>query len=127
MCEIYTNNEIRLIGHIRGSFRGRQKRHNTITSSCFVLIGLRTWESTAKNCDVLCIYDDSQIKELENLPNIKIDKLLEIRNNNMGITKKESNIIDFTEEEQEEIVINSKDDFEEFKLHNNNTIDLEDI
>ena len=91
------------------------------------MIGLRTWESTAKNCDVLCIYDDSQIKELENLPNIKIDKLLEIRNNNMGITKKESNIIDFTEEEQEEIVINSKDDFEEFKLHNNNTIDLEDI
>ena len=35
MCEIYTNNEIRLIGHIRGSFRGRQKRHNTITNSSF--------------------------------------------------------------------------------------------
>lgn len=127
MCEIYTNNEIRLIGHIRGSFRGRQKRHNTITNSCFVLIGLRTWESTAKNCDVLCIYDDSQIKELENLPTIKIDKLLEIRNNNMGITKKESNIIDFTEEEQEEIIIDAKSGFEEFQLHNNNAIDLEDI
>ena len=45
----------------------------------------------------------------------------------MGITKKESNIIDFTEEEQEEIIIDSKSGFEEFQLHNNSAIDLEDI
>ena len=28
MCEIYTNDNNRLIGHIRNKFRGRQKRHN---------------------------------------------------------------------------------------------------
>tara|TARA_B100000035_G_scaffold53812_1_gene42232 strand:- start:7344 stop:7868 length:525 start_codon:yes stop_codon:yes gene_type:complete len=126
MCEIYNNKEMRLTGHIRGSMRGRQKRHNTITNSCLVLIGLRTWESTPKNCDILCIYDDSQIKELENIPNIKMDKIIDIRNNNMGITKKESNIIEFTEEE-EEFKISEKDMVEEFTFENKNNIDIDDI
>ena len=61
MCEVYTNDNIRLIGHIRNKFRGRQKRHNTIVKGSILLVGLRTWESTPKNCDILTIYDLSLI------------------------------------------------------------------
>ena len=61
MCEIFTNDNIKLIGHIRNKFRGRQKRHNKIEPGNFVLIGLREWESVKKNCDILTIYDLSLI------------------------------------------------------------------
>ena len=66
MCEIFTNKNERLIGHIRNKFRGRQKRHNMISTSAIVLVGLREWENPIKNCDILTIYDDSQVNQLKN-------------------------------------------------------------
>lgn len=41
--------------HIRGKFRGKNKRHNTVSISSFVVVGLRDWESTLKNCDLIAI------------------------------------------------------------------------
>ena len=79
MCEVFTNDNIRLIGHIRNKFRGRQKRHNTITKGMILLIGLRTWESTLKNCDILTIYDDNDIKQIKNKPDINIDNLIKMQ------------------------------------------------
>ena len=65
MCEVYIGEKsTRLIGHIRNKFRGRQKRHNQIVSNSIVLVGLRDWESTLKNCDILCIYEDNEINQL---------------------------------------------------------------
>lgn len=76
MCEIITNNNDKLIGHIRNKFRGRQKRHNTIIPNMIVLVGLREWESTYKNCDILCIYDDAQVQEISNMPAFDISNLI---------------------------------------------------
>ena len=83
MCEIRMNNDVRLIAHIRNKFSGRQKRHNMISVFSIVLIGLREWEKTPKNCDILTIYDDNQIEQLRNIPNIKIDHIIQIRMTNV--------------------------------------------
>ena len=86
MCEIYiNNNNQRLIGHIRNKFRGRNKRHNLISSQMIVLVGLRTWESTLKNCDILCIYDDNEINQLKNRPGIGIDEVIKMQLTNNPI------------------------------------------
>ena len=82
MCEIITNNNEKLIGHIRNKFRGRHKRHNLISSGSIVLIGLREWEKPIKNCDILTIYEDSHIKQLTNMPN---NFLLDFSFNSTGL------------------------------------------
>ena len=63
MCQITLEDEKTLIGHIRNKFRGRQKRHNTINIYCVVLIGLREWEKTPKNCDILFYRGSSSVIE----------------------------------------------------------------
>lgn len=89
MCEIHTENNERLIGHIRNKFTGRHKRHNLITISSVVLIGLREWENPIKNCDILTIYDDSQINQLKNMPNIAMENVMRLRHDisNLGQTR----------------------------------------
>lgn len=76
MCEIITNDNTKLIGHIRNKFKGRHKRHNTIMINMIVLVGLREWESTPKNCDILYIYDDAHIKLIHDMPSYDISSLL---------------------------------------------------
>jgi len=44
-----------IVCHIRGKFRAKNKRHNTIIVGSFVVVGLRTWETSTKNCDLLAI------------------------------------------------------------------------
>lgn len=75
MCEIYTNKDVRLIGHIRNKFRGRNKRSNMISLAMIVLIGLREWENPSRNCDILTTYDDSQVMQLKNMPNIQMNNV----------------------------------------------------
>ena len=76
MCEIYTNDNTRLIGHIRNKFRGKQKRNNMLSVNSIVMIGLREWENPIKNCDILTIYDTNQVEQLRNIPGILIADLL---------------------------------------------------
>jgi initiation factor 1A len=75
MCEIFTNDNTRLIGHIRNKFRGKQKRNNMLSVSSIVLIGLREWENPVKNCDILTIFDNNQVEQLRNIPGIFISDL----------------------------------------------------
>lgn len=79
MCEITTNNNARLIGHIRNKFRGKQKRHNLISVFSVVLIGLREWENPRKNCDLLTTYEQSQIEQLRDIPGINIENILKMQ------------------------------------------------
>ena len=79
MCEVYTNNNVRLIGRIRNSFRGKNKRHNMVTVHSIVLIGLHEWEKIPKNCNLLVIYESNQIEQLRNNPNINIDNVLRLQ------------------------------------------------
>ena len=128
MCQIITNDNTTLMGHIRGSFRGKQKRHNNISTNCLVLIGLREWETTPKNCDILTIYTDSDIEQIKNIPNINIEYLLSLRTGS-HFNNKESVDINFYETIEDDefpkkiqsTTVNS------FKINDVPDVDVDDI
>ena len=132
MCEIYLNSKNRLIGHIRNKFRGRQKRHNTIMRGMIVLIGLREWENPAKNCDILTIYEDNDIKQLKNNPNINIQDALDMQSSNRVDASNEKytgdDLIFDNNVEDNEYENNIKPkNAAEFVLNYKENIDLDDI
>ena len=59
-----------LMGHIRGKHTGRSKRDNFVRAGAVVLVGLREWESDAKNCDLLEVYNESEIDQLAGVVDI---------------------------------------------------------
>ena len=62
------------------------------------------------------------------MPSVKIDKILDIRNNNMGITKEHAEIVDFEEAEEENFICNEKElNTEDFSWENKEEIELDDI
>jgi hypothetical protein len=98
---------------------------------------LRDYENPPKNCDLLCIYDDNQIEQLINNPNISIQNVLKIRatatnllNNNVNDNNNDQDII-FTNDvdisDDEEIGNNSKSYLETFTIDNSETINIDDI
>ena len=93
MCQaIYIdedNKEIELIAHIRNKFRRRQKRSNTITANSIVLIGMREFETIQRNCDILTIYDDNDVKQLKADPKNNIEKLEKMNPANRNINTSE--------------------------------------
>lgn len=133
MCEIYTEKNERLIGHIRNKFRGRQKRHNMVAATNIVLIGLREWENPIKNCDILTIYNDFQVKQLKDMPNIHMNNVIKICND---LSHVESNIHDdelvFTnktedEDDDDEIPQNTMKYTGKFTLETMEEVDIDDI
>jgi len=126
MCEIYTNENIKLIGHIRNKFRGRQKRNNLITINSIVLIGLREWENPIKNCDILCIYDESQIEQLKDIPHVNISNVLQFRQPTSSSLSYDNDNLIFTNDIEEENKM-IMEEIPEFKLDENDEIDIDDI
>jgi len=114
MCQITLEDEKTLIGHIRNKFRGRQKRHNTINVYGVVLIGLREWEKTPKNCDILFIYDDHHLNQLNENPKINIKNILQISKNGAKQVKT-------TEEYNDNFIISEEEThdltLDEIKMH----------
>ena len=55
-----------VICHIRGKFRSTNKRHNTVSTDSFLIVGLRTWSSNNHHCDLIHIFDNSHINLLSN-------------------------------------------------------------
>lgn len=57
MCQVTTtdNDKLSLLCHIRGKFRGRSKKQNTISTQSIIVIGLREWESPYKNADLISV------------------------------------------------------------------------
>lgn len=134
MCEIYISTDQRLIGHIRNKFRGRNKRHNLISSQMIVLVGLRTWESTLKNCDILCIYDDNEINQLKNRPGIGIDEIIKMQLTNnpsqvSGAAALDDDIFtnDINDIEEEDIDYTKPRSNELFGVSEEDELDLDDI
>uniref|UniRef100_A0A6C0B6Y2 S1-like domain-containing protein n=1 Tax=viral metagenome TaxID=1070528 RepID=A0A6C0B6Y2_9ZZZZ len=125
MCEITLNDNQKLVGHIRGAFRGRQKHRNLITIHSIVMVGLREWEDVRKNCDILYIYDDNQLDQLKNIPQIDIKNLLSMKVIFGGSNCEESNIqfSNDTDEETEEIL----QGVQKFEFEQQEEIDLDDI
>ena len=84
MCSITTIDGLHLLGHIRRKFSGRSKRNNIISSNTVVLAGLREWESTPKNCDILEVYSPNEVAQLKNNPKIQFEKLLQYMTESAG-------------------------------------------
>jgi len=61
MCLVLTDDGIELNCHIRGKFRGRNKKNNLVSPSSFLLVGLREWENPIKNCDLLYLYEHDDL------------------------------------------------------------------
>jgi translation initiation factor IF-1 len=57
MCEVITHDDspLTLTCHIRGKFRGKNKKHNNVSLNSIIIIGLRDWETQVKNCDLIAI------------------------------------------------------------------------
>jgi translation initiation factor IF-1 len=75
MCEVFNNDDVRFIAHIRNKFKGRNRRSNDISVNSFILIGLREWEKPAKNADVMFVYDVNDYHALHSIPNLHSHKL----------------------------------------------------
>jgi initiation factor 1A len=131
MCEVYTEDNTRLIAHIRNKFRGKQKRHNMISTTSLVMVGLREWENPVKNSDIMEIYSDSQVDQLKNIPSIKIDNVMKLRIGVHGVTPADKTHDDFdftedTESKTEELPPN-KVFTESFTMKEMEEVDLDDI
>jgi len=129
MCQISLNDGSTLMGHIRNKFRGKQKRHNMITINSVVLIGLREWESTAKNCDIIFLYDENHLQQLRNKPDIDIDNLIRMRETRQTFGEHTTDLgIDFQADESE--VIEEGTDLkleQDFVMETGEVINIEDI
>jgi len=126
MCEITTNDNEILVGHIRGAFRGRQKHKNWVTNYCVVLVGMREWEEKRKNCDILCIYDDNQVEQLKNMPNVNIKNIVQLKNSHSVLSVKETADVVFTNETEEEMN-EMLETVDEFNITEEREIDIDEI
>jgi len=70
MCNVITDDGLSLMAHIRGNMRGCSKRNHFVTPFSIVLIALRPWESTPKNCDIIVLYSTQDVSSLALIPNI---------------------------------------------------------
>ena len=91
ICEAFIDDNTKLNAHIRNKFRGRQKRQNTVTPNSIVLVGLREWETSPSNCDILFIYDDNHLHTINNLPNPPHNLLKRINHNFIDNSNSNSN------------------------------------
>jgi initiation factor 1A len=68
-CAVLCHDGIERLCIIRGKFRGRGKRDNTLYRGCWVLVALRSWSGTTakgkEQCDLLEIYSELDKKKLQ--------------------------------------------------------------
>ena len=76
MCQAITCSGKTLMCHIRGKFRGRNKKQNTVGPGSWILVGVRTWEKDVKNCDLEYIYEAEEIEQLKDNPAINVQLLI---------------------------------------------------
>jgi hypothetical protein len=65
VCDVTTSEGLQLKCQIRGKFK-KNISHHFIAIGKFVLVGLREWESVPKSCDLLQVYENNHIINLNN-------------------------------------------------------------
>jgi hypothetical protein len=72
-----------LLGQIRNKMRGRNKRSNIVNPGAIVMIGLHDWEApNFKKCDILEVYDDYEVNQLVEIPQVDISELVRLQRTN---------------------------------------------
>jgi translation initiation factor 1A len=82
MCHVLCIDNTMRLCHIRGKFRGRGKRDNTLETGTWTLVGLREWEQNKtentkssdklENCDLLEVYSNLDKERLKStVKNVK--------------------------------------------------------
>jgi hypothetical protein len=89
-------------------------------------------EKPPKNCDLMTIYDDNEIEQLRQLPNINIERLLNLRLSYDGVSNKQINDIDFTNDIDSDDLLNRKQETqiykdESFIIESEETVNVDDI
>jgi translation initiation factor IF-1 len=82
ICRIKTiENAKEIMCHIRGKFSGRNKSSNIVSVGSVVLVGFYSDLTTKQECDLLYIYEKSEIEDLYKYYDVAaLNKLVEISN-----------------------------------------------
>ena len=79
-CTIQFNDGKSILGQIRNKMRGRNKRANIVNAGSIVMVGLHDWEApNFKKCDILEVYDDHEVRQLAEIPQIDISALIRLQ------------------------------------------------
>jgi len=113
-CHVITLDEVKMLCHIRGKFRGRGKRDNFIGIGTWLLVGKREWEKEPLNdkllnCDIIEVYNESDKLRLKNnLININWSLFTNNDTNNFGskelITEEGFTFADEKTQEYQELI-----------------------
>ena len=80
-CEVMCNDGVSRLCIIRNKFKGRGKRDNVISTSVWVLVGLRDWEvrvTGKQRCDLLEVYSNSDKDKLKQTAGCSFTALLSV-------------------------------------------------
>jgi translation initiation factor 1A len=66
MCDALCIDEVTRLCIIRGKFRGgKGKRNSFVTVGTLVLVGIRDWETDSDKCDLLEVYNQTEVDQLK--------------------------------------------------------------
>jgi initiation factor 1A len=107
MCHVTCLDRITRLCIIRGKFRGRGKRDNTLKNGTWVLVGIREWDAEKtgndkdlQKCDLLEVYSDLDVDRLKKM--VDCDWSCFIENDAMFTNTKAKDDISFEDENSEE-------------------------
>lgn len=106
MCHVLCDDLKTRLCFIRGKFRGRGKRDNTLTPGKWILIGLRDYETVKKdkldNCDLLELYSDLDKDRLQSqAPHINWSMFI-ANDNTFSHTDADGGNVRFVDEREDE-------------------------
>ena len=78
LCDVTTHDKLELKCHIRGKFKGKSKRNAYIVVGKIILVGLRHYETTPKNCDLLHVFEATSYSTLSSLPSYNLNNIFNI-------------------------------------------------
>jgi hypothetical protein len=103
MCYVITDSGATLTCHIRGKFRSRNKKNNMVTPMSILLVGIRDWESEQKNCDMLELYDQEDVRQMRTNPAVDftaLDRFVTSKNGSTVSAKQEHDELEFSNDIQ---------------------------
>jgi translation initiation factor IF-1 len=128
MAHVININSKQMLLHIRNKFRGRGKRDNTIKPGSIVLVGARDFESSREgkldNCDLLEVYNESEVKRIIDETFVDFGAFKEIQNAN--IVDEENDMFEFAAEKNNTIENEIQEEINNKKITSTENICQED-